>query len=125
MQTIGADEYLEKRARLSVLIRGDQVDGWAGLWMRVDGRRSGHSLAFDNMESRSLRGSFEWQRVAVVLDVAAEAAAIAFGVLLTGSGSLWMSEFKLEPVDEGVPTTVQGRPCQPRNLDFSQIEDAP
>ena len=32
--------------------------------------------------------------------VAAEAAAIAFGVLLSGSGSVWMSEFKLEPVDE-------------------------
>jgi hypothetical protein len=126
MQTISAEEYVGKRAQLSVLVRGDRIERWAGLWMRVDGPPGGSPLAFDNMESRSLRASFDWRRVDVVLDVATEAVDIAFGVLLGGSGSLWMSDFELEAVGEDVPVTnSKVRPLQPRNLDFSQTEESP
>src|SRR5262245_11422438 len=36
MQMLRADAYRGQRVRLSSYVRSDAVDGWAGLWMRVD-----------------------------------------------------------------------------------------
>jgi hypothetical protein len=61
----------------------------------------------------------------VVLDVAPEARAIAFGALLGGQGQLWINDLSLEVVDGSVPTTqAQPEPerATPRNLDFSEGE---
>ena len=41
-----AEPYRGKRVRLSAWVRADTIDGWAGLWMRVDPKTA---LAFDNM----------------------------------------------------------------------------
>src|SRR5262245_7774323 len=37
MQMFRADEYRGKRLRLSGYVKADQIDQWAGLWMRIDG----------------------------------------------------------------------------------------
>ena len=55
--------------------------------MRVDGPDSGRHLAFDNMLDRPIKGTTDWTRYAVVLDVDKTAVAIAFGVLAGGEGS--------------------------------------
>ena len=91
--------------------------------MRVDGATPGAPLAFDNMQNRPLRGSFDWRRVEVVLDVPSEASAVAFGLLLTGRGAVRMSHLGLEVVDQSVSVTdTYLRPRQPINLDFSEDE---
>lgn len=60
----------------------------------------------------------------MVLDVAAEALAIALGVLLVGAGEAWISDFKVETVGSDVETTDAGMrglvPERPQNLDFSE-----
>ncbi|MEC9297883.1 MAG: hypothetical protein VYA38_01180 [Gemmatimonadota bacterium] len=57
-------ETLELRGWL----RTDRVTGFAGLWLRQDGRSG--SVQFDNMQSRNLRGSTEWTeyRISLPLD---------------------------------------------------------
>lgn len=123
MQTIGGDDYRERRVRFSASVQAHDIESWAGLWMRVDGATPGVPLAFDNMQNRPLRGSFDWRRVEVVLDVPSEASAVAFGLLLTGRGAVRMSQLGLEVVDDSVPVTnTHHRPRQPINLDFSQDE---
>ena len=77
----------------------------AGLWMRVDGPGGSSPLAFDNMEDRRISGTTEWQHHDVVLDVPAEAEAIALGVLLAGKGEVWMSDFNVDTVDLEFETT--------------------
>jgi hypothetical protein len=67
MQTIAADAYRGKRVRFSALVRTRDVAGWVGLWMRVD-RPTQRASAFDNMQDRSIKGTTDWQRHAVVLD---------------------------------------------------------
>jgi hypothetical protein len=55
--------------------------------MRVDGPpkgRAADTLAFDNMHGRTIQESTDWARVSGVLDVAPEAQAIGFGVLVGG-----------------------------------------
>jgi hypothetical protein len=120
MQCVAPTNYLGKRVRLSGYVQSKDVTSWAGLWMRVDGEGSPpRCLAFDNMQNRAIKGSSEWARYEVVLDVPQEATAICFGILLDGPGAVWLSGTRFEVVDTSVPTTspVYNKK-QPENLDF-------
>jgi hypothetical protein len=116
MQSFKADEYLSKRIRFSAFVKTDAVQDWAGLWLRVDGPKG--SLAFDNMQTRSIKGTTAWQNYEVVLDVPAEATGIAFGILMSGTGSAWINSIKMEVVGTNIPTTDvrTPQPSAPANL---------
>jgi hypothetical protein len=124
MQTFDAKNYRGKRLRLAADVKSADVVEWAGLWMRVDGPNPGKSLAFDNMQDRPIKGSADWREYSVVLDVDRDAEAIAFGLLLRGTGSVWLANVRIEPVGKDTPTTqTQGKvglPEEPVNLDFKQ-----
>lgn len=116
MQTIAADEHVGCRIRFAGSLRGDDVGGWSALWLRIDGPNGVE--AFDNMQDRAVRGTTGWVSVEIVLDVAPQARAIAFGVLLSGAGAVDISGLTFEKVGTDVPTTAQTR-TEPVNLDFS------
>lgn len=104
LQTAQADSYRGKRIRFTAYVRSEGVESWTGLWFRVDGAGSPPAmLAFDNMHDRAIKGNTEWQAYSVVLDVAQEASAIAYGVLLAGATG-----------GKPAPST----PSEPTNLDF-------
>ena len=120
MQSIKAEQYLGRKVRLSGLVKSEEVLGWAGLWMRVDKEKS--PVAFDNMENRAIKGTTGWQRYDVVLDVPTNATAISFGILLAGSGVVWLNGTKFDVVDADVPVTNTGEkvlPEKPINLEFA------
>jgi RNA polymerase sigma factor (sigma-70 family) len=122
-QEIAADDYRGKRIRFAAALKAvDVTNGWAGLWLRVDGAQRGTTLAFDNMEDRAVKGTTGWQRHAIVLDVAPEAESVAFGALVFGEGELLLADLVLEEVSRDTPVTGldQHRPRRPQNLDFSQ-----
>jgi len=104
MQMFTGKAYLGKRVRLSAWVKAENVEDWAGVWMRVDGP-NGKSSAFDNMQTRPIKGSRDWQRYEVVLEVAPNSAALALGVLLSGKGKVWMEEPLIEVVDSRIPVT--------------------
>jgi hypothetical protein len=121
MQSIRALQYRGKRVRLSGLVNSKGVEGWAGLWMRVDQGKD--MVAFDNMQSRPIKGTTDWQRYDVVLDVPSEATGISFGILLAGTGEVWLSGAKFDVVGTDVPVTTPGDnnlPEKPVNLDFTE-----
>jgi erythromycin esterase-like protein len=60
---------------------------YAGLWWRVDGASG--VLKGDNMADRGLRGTNDWTRCEIALDVPAEAKHVQFGTLLVGNGTAW------------------------------------
>ena len=91
--------------------------------MRVDGEGGcGTTLAFDNMNARPIKGSRDWARYDIVLDVAKEAKSICIGILLQGQGKVWLSGVSFEVVSTAVPTTVaDGRmEKNPANLNFER-----
>jgi hypothetical protein len=127
-----ADNYQGKRLRMSGFVKTEGVEGWAGLWMRVDGKDK-TDLAFDNMSKRSIKGSTDWQRYEVVLDVPADAHSIFFGFLVAGKGQGWVDDIAFEAVGKDVMTTdlklhptdregnpPEGLPEEARNLDFER-----
>jgi hypothetical protein len=123
MQMCRADRYRGRRVRMSAWVKSESIPGWAGVWMRVDGEE-GKVLAFDNMQSRPIKGTTAWTRHEVVLDVAPNAKNLAFGILLDGTGAAWIDEVGFEVVDKSVATT--GMPAgeelaaEPTNLDFEK-----
>jgi hypothetical protein len=119
MQDFRADHYLGKRVRFSAFVKTERAQDWAGLWMRVD--KESKQLAFDNMQDRSIKGTTDWKQYDVVLDVPQNATGIFFGVLLSGTGMVWLSEAKFEIVGPNVLTTngvAESKQDEPMNLGF-------
>lgn len=119
MQDFQAQKYRGKRMQLSAFVKTKSIDDWAGLWMRVEG--AGHEvLGFDNMKNRPLKGTNDWKQYEIVLDIPKESKVIAFGVLLSGNGNVWIDDVKFEEVTKGVELTDMEKPLPPTptNLNF-------
>ena len=114
-------EYAGKRVRMTADIKSEILVGWAGMWFRVDGKGSRNFLAFDNMKNRPIKGTTDWEKYEIVLDVPSDARMVAYGVLLDGDGKVWLSNISFEIVDDSVPVTSNmDLLAAPLNLDFSK-----
>ena len=132
MQTAEAGEYRGKRVRFSGYVKSEKVDnGWSGLWLRVDGPQDSKTgspvLSFDNMQERPIKGTQDWRKCDIVLDVPVESLTLNFGLLLRGGGQVWMDSLRFEVVSNDVPVTRETRPLvAPQNLEFDKSSpDAP
>jgi hypothetical protein len=122
MQSISAENYKNKRVRLSGWVKTEEATGDGGqLWLRVDGPRGG--VAFDNMLGRAPKGTSDWQEYSVVLDVPENATSLNYGFLLRGTGQVWVNAVTVEAVGAEVPSTNMydkrpPAPTTPQNLGF-------
>lgn len=105
MQHAVPDKYRGKRVKMSGYIKSKDVNGWAGLWFRVDGNGPDGMLGFDNMETRAVKGTTDWARYEIVLDVPEEASNLVYGALLSGTGKIWFDDIDFEVVTLNVPST--------------------
>ena len=80
MQQFRAEKFLGKRVRFSAFVKTLEVEGWAGLWMRLDGKFS-VTLKLDNMQNRPIKGTANWNLYSCVLDVPEETELINIGIL--------------------------------------------
>jgi hypothetical protein len=113
MQTFKAEKFRGKRLRLTGFVKSSDVGDWAGLWVRVDGMEKS-PLAFDNMMDRKIEGTTDWTKYSVVLDVPDDAGAIAFGLLTSGKGQVWVDDLAFDVVGPDVATT--GLEVEPQEL---------
>ena len=120
MQTSLPDKYLGKRVRMSGYMKSENVEGWGSFWFRIDKTSSEQALAFDNMADRPVKGTTDWTKYEIVLDVPMDASGIAYGALLDGRGQIWFDNMDFEIVDKSVPVTGINLEIlkTPRNLSF-------
>jgi hypothetical protein len=103
-------DALGKTVHYSAWIKTENVmNGYAGLWWRVDGEERGKVLAFDNSQARIIgdqpsadsgairgaTGTTGWTRYEFDLPVAAGARNINFGLLFTGTGTAWFDTLSI------------------------------
>lgn len=122
MQQVRAENYRNQRIRLSAYLKSNMLEGWGGIWFRIDGKQA-EQLKFDNMQNRAITGTEDWNYYSSVLDVPEEAEVLNFGFLLQGTGTLWADDFCLEAVPEDIQTTdfdSSYYPAEPQNLSFSE-----
>jgi len=96
-QIIDASDYRRKRVRMTAFVKSEEIEQWAGLWMRVDGPED-EVQSFDNMQDRPIHGSSDWTRHDIVLPVFEDSCEIFFGVLLNGAGKIWLRDIQLDVV---------------------------
>lgn len=132
MQTFKADKFHGERIRLSAWMKTENASS-AQIWLRLDGTNS--LLGFDNMDSRAVKGTTDWTRYAIVLDVPETTVNIAFGFFVVSKGKAWADDFNFEIVGKEIQSTnmlteerpgpasdtVRTKPASsdgPLNLDF-------
>jgi hypothetical protein len=119
MQAFGPDKYLGKKIRMTGFMKSKDVTSWAGFWLRIDQKDSKASLSFDNMHDRAIKGTTEWTKYEIVLEVPKNASKIAFGALLNGTGQIWFNNLNFEVADSSASST--GKPKdEPTNLNFEK-----
>lgn len=113
-QGVQAIDFKGKRVELSAYIKTEDIPqgtGNTGLWLRCDGSLTWR--AFDNMMDRGFKGTGDWQKATVVLDIPDDAVKLVLGGLHEGTGTAWFDDFELRVVDETTevtkPTTVDER----------------
>jgi hypothetical protein len=92
-----------KRLRMSAYVKGENLDVGAWLQMFIDG--GGGILAADNMYDRKIKGTSDWKKYEIVLDVPESSVSISFGFAMSGKGQVWADDFQSEVVGQDVPTT--------------------
>ena len=91
-------------------------DGFAGLFLRVDG--SGGSLAFNNMQSRKITGTKDWEKYTITLPYPDEGERIYVAGILQGKGEAWFDDFKVSIDGEDLTTKKEAeRPVYKADLD--------
>src|ERR1035441_2510606 len=98
-----------KRIRVTGYIKTENVSGYAGLWWRVDGESKTGPLAFANLKNQAPKGTTDWKQYELEIPVAENASAIWFGQLLSGSGTAWFDNIKVE---------LDGKPYTSDAFDF-------
>ncbi|WPK13304.1 AraC family transcriptional regulator [Lysinibacillus louembei] len=123
MQQFKADNYVNKRIRLSGFLKTKDVGLFSSMWMRVD-NANGDTIQFDNMSNRSITGTTNWSLYSIVLEVPKESTVISFGIILSGRGQVWVDQLTFEEVDESVLSTnleIQSDILdEPVNLSFEE-----
>lgn len=84
--------YAGKKITLSGYIKTENIsDGFAGLWLRID-----PEIGFDNMNKQGLKGTNEWKKYEITLEMSPQKTdKIVFGALLTGKGKMWVDNLKI------------------------------
>jgi hypothetical protein len=85
------------------------------------------------MGGRPIKGTADWKKYEIVLDVPEESSQIAFGILMKGKGRVWLDDITFEVVDNKVESTgiaIEAQdveltlpadlPKKPANLDFEK-----
>ncbi|HZK96707.1 MAG TPA: hypothetical protein VFC67_21085 [Prolixibacteraceae bacterium] len=134
MQNFSPDKYIGKRIRLTGMLKTKDVSSWAGLWLRIDTKTPIKAVVFDNMhdgkKDMSVKGTTDWTKYEIVLDVPYNASNIAFGALLGGTGQIWFDNLNFEIVTPDILTTgiemetksstYAASKKEPVNLDFEK-----
>jgi len=113
MQQSSPDKFIGKRIKMTGYIKSENVTKWAGLWVRVDVDTVW--VSFDNTHDgkmdRSVKGTTDWKKYDIILDVPANATKISYGALLSGTGQIWFDNLTFEIVDKTVEATGISRKC--------------
>ncbi len=117
MQSSSAEDFLNKKVKMTGYIKVENVTNWAGMWMRVDSKDSKNYLSFDNMQDRPIQGTTDWIKCEIILDIPSNSSTINYGFLLNGTGKIWFDDIDFDTVSNLKKSTQDKRP---RNMDFEK-----
>jgi RNA polymerase sigma factor (sigma-70 family) len=98
------DRYRGKKMRMSAMMKCDGVRQRGGLIASVT--NGTEVIATDNKQGRlPVRGTVDWLKYSILVDVPEDAVEIETGVILSGHGKIWVDDVTFEPTTEKPSTT--------------------
>jgi erythromycin esterase-like protein len=83
-----------KTVRLSAWIKTDNVAGRAGAWWQCE-RATGAGV-YKGMESQPIKGTTDWTKYELTVDVPSNAVETSFGFTVVGEGAAWFDDIEIE-----------------------------
>lgn len=122
MQSCNPKDFLGMKIKMTGYIKAENVSDWAGMWLRVDSKNDHKTLSFDNMQDRPIRGTSNWIKCEIVVDVPEESGSLHFGALISGPGKIWFDNISFEIVDKPASQISKESNTKPNelNLDFEE-----
>ena len=128
MQSCSAKEYLGKKVKMSGFIKTENISNWVGMWLRIDSKKNSDMKYFDNMRDRQIKGTTNWTKYEIILDIPTNSNSMNFGVLINGTGKVWFDNLSFEVVGKstekfndslniGISNKLLPKPT---NLDFEE-----
>ena len=94
--TFPSDQAKGKHISFTGYIKTRDVKyGYAGLWWRVDGK-NGQIIGYANTSDKGAKGTTDWTKYKIELDVNKNATNINFGVILSGDGTAWFDDLNIK-----------------------------
>lgn len=94
--------YEGESITLKGYMKTENVKGYAGLMLRIDG--NGKTLEFDNMNKRKIEGTNDWKEYSITLKFPREAEMIYIAGILGGEGIAWYDDFVVTIDGENIQT---------------------
>ncbi len=114
--------YSGKEIELNAYMKMNNVaDGVIGLMIRIDGESG--LLGFDNMMQKNIQGTSDWTLYSVKIPYPENAKTINIGALLSGTGQLWVDDFKVL-IDGHIITNVKTKKGTGYKADLDKEFDA-
>lgn len=102
-------EFQGKVIKLTGFLKTEAVEGYAGLWLRVEGEQG--TLAFENTSKQNVHGTTDWQAQTISLPLGNDARFLLLGGILPGTGTAWLDELELtvddKPLAQAPLKTIQ------------------
>jgi hypothetical protein len=96
MQRCPAAFLAGRTVRFAGTLRTEAVSGWAGLWLRAEGKQGPREiLFFHNTHDCAKSGTTPWQRVEFEAELPPGVVWLSYGVLLAGDGTVWADQLEL------------------------------
>lgn len=117
-QRVRADSLRDVRLRVTAWLRTRDAKT-ALFFVRVDGAVAG--LDFANTDDNPVTGTAEWTRRELVVDVPHDALGITFGLILDGTGTVWLDDVALDVVSPGTQRTGDAPPRGPASAATERV----
>ncbi len=95
MQRFPACSLAGRVIRFNGEIKTQDVEEWAGLWLRADGDEEAN-LFFDNMSGHRVTGTTQWGCHSIEGQMPSLATWLNIGIVLSGSGTIWVDNLTLQ-----------------------------
>ena len=116
--------YVGDTIVLSGRIKYENVKGFVGLLMRIDGNSKKRSLAFKSMQNQKIRGTSDWKEYSIKLPFPSNAKTIFVGGILGKKGVAWFDDFKVSIDGKDIQELKETKKLTLENYNSNELESA-
>ena len=104
-QACDAAPFRGKKIKMTGYAKSEKIEGEGGFWLRIDGEKKDDGkrtevLGFDNMQDRPIKGTTDWTKYEIEMEVPDESATLVYGAILSGKGKIWIDNISFQEVTD-------------------------